>query len=104
MEVDELRTQAMVYTGGNIRLSGIDWVALILVIVGAVNWGLVGLGMLLTGAAALESWNLVNILLGWSPLLEAIVYLLVGLAGLYELYFAYELGSTSQSETTARAD
>lgn len=94
----------MDYTGGSLRLSGLDWASLILVIVGALNWGLVGLGMFLTGEEAIDSWNLVNLLLGWVPLLEAIVYLLVGLAGLYELYFAYELVSIGASEPTARAD
>lgn len=94
----------MVRTGGGVRLSGIDWITLALVIVGALNWGFVGAGMLAIGEAALESWNLVNLLLGWSPLLEAVVYLLVGLAGLYQLYFAYELGSARTAEATARAD
>lgn len=91
-------------TGNSIRLSGLDWASLTLVIVGALNWGLVGLGMFLTGEEAIESWNLVNLLLGWSPLLEAIVYLLVGLAGLYELYFVYELGAAGTRETTARVE
>lgn len=89
----------MVYTGSGVRLSGIDWLALVLVIVGAINWGLVGLGMFLDA-----NLNLVDLLLGWSPILEAIVYLLVGLAGLYLLYFTYELGTTETAETRARAD
>ena len=88
---------------GRIRVSGLDWISMILVIVGALNWGLIGIGMFLSGPIALESWNLVNLLLGWSPLLEAIVYLLVGLAGLYELYFAYQLYSARSRTETARA-
>lgn len=56
------------------------WVVTLLVVVGAVNWGLVGLGMLMG-----RSLNLVNMLLGSWPTVEAIVYLLVGLCGLASL-------------------
>jgi len=45
-------------------------------IVGGLNWGLVGLGMLFGGS----SWNVVNMLLGAWPVVEGIVYLLVGLS------------------------
>jgi uncharacterized membrane protein YuzA (DUF378 family) len=54
----------------------------ILVIVGALNWGLVGLGWLVGNGA---NWNLVNMLLGKWMQVEAVVYLLVGLAGVYKL-------------------
>lgn len=56
-------------------------VACILVIVGAVNWGLIGLGMLMGN----EGWNVVMMLLGSWPTVEAIVYVLVGLSGVYML-------------------
>ena len=49
-----------------------------LVVVGAVNWGLYGLGTLLGGS----SWNLVNMLFGSWPMVESVVYVLVGLSGL----------------------
>lgn len=48
----------------------------ILVIVGGVNWGLIGLGSLMGGA----DWNVVKMILGSWPMLEAVVYLLVGLS------------------------
>jgi uncharacterized membrane protein YuzA (DUF378 family) len=46
----------------------------VLLLVGGVNWGLVGLGMLMD-----KDLNVVNMILGGVPTLEAIVYLLVGL-------------------------
>lgn len=82
-----------------LELSGLDWLALLLVIVGAVNWGLVGLGILVDA-----NWNLVDLLLGWAPVLEAIVYVLVGLAGLYVLYLTYQLGTAEPEVPSARAD
>lgn len=59
----------------------LDWLAMILVIVGALNWGLVGVGGLLD-----SNLNLVNLIFGFSPAVENIVYLLVGLAGVYAIY------------------
>jgi len=73
-------------TDGAIRTNYLDWASLALVIVGAVNWGLVGLGQLL-GA----NWNVVNLIFGSVPGIESAIYVVVGLAGLYELYFAYQL-------------
>ncbi|TSC69332.1 MAG: hypothetical protein G01um101456_237 [Parcubacteria group bacterium Gr01-1014_56] len=56
-------------------------IASVLVIVGAINWGLVGLGWLVGNA----DWNVVHMLLGSSMQLEALVYVLVGAAGVWGL-------------------
>ncbi len=55
----------------------------VLVVVGAVNWGLVGLGMFL---GSYSGWNIVGMLLGSVPLVEALVYLLVGVAGVMTIF------------------
>ncbi|MCB9809547.1 DUF378 domain-containing protein [Candidatus Peribacteria bacterium] len=54
--------------------------AWILVLVGALNWGLVGLGSFFGG-----NWNVVNLIFGSVPVLESIIYLLVGIAGVLML-------------------
>ncbi len=54
--------------------------AYVLVIIGALNWGLVGLGTLFSG-----DWNVVNMLLGSWPKVEAVVYVLVGVAAVVKL-------------------
>ena len=74
-------------------MSYLGWLSLVLVIVGAVNWGLVGIGQFL-GA----NWNLVSIIFGSIPTLEALIYVLVGLAGVYEFYFAYQLYGTRRMD------
>lgn len=61
----------------------VEMIGMLLVVVGALNWGLVGLGMLM-GAGM--SWNLVNMLLGSMPMVEAVVYVLVGLSGLWMVW------------------
>lgn len=58
-------------------------IARILVIVGGINWGLVGLGRLMS---ATNDWNVVSMLLGSVPMLEAIVYVLVGLSAVYMIW------------------
>lgn len=59
------------------------WIVKILVVVGGVNWGLVGLGMLFGG----KNWNIVNLLLGSLPTVEAIVYVLVGVAAVMKIFY-----------------
>lgn len=56
----------------------LDWIALVLVIVGGLNWGLVGL----------LQFDLVAAIFGAGSLLANIVYILVGLAALYMIYYA----------------
>ena len=62
-------------------MSGLAWVATILVIIGALNWGLVGF----------FGWDLVAALLGPMTALSRIVYGLVGVAGLYMIYLSTKL-------------
>ncbi len=56
------------------ELTLLDKIALILVIVGGLNWGLVGIN---------PSYDLVMLLLGFMPLLAQLVYLLVGVSAVY---------------------
>lgn len=58
--------------------NAIDWLALVLVIVGGLNWGLVGL----------FGFDLVATIFGNMSLLARIVYTLVGVAAGYMVYFA----------------
>lgn len=52
-----------------------------LVLIGALNWGLVGLGWLISN----QNWNVVNLLVGTWPKVEAGIYVLVGLAAIVKL-------------------
>ena len=55
----------------------------VLLIVGGINWGLVGLGMLL---GSVREWNVVYMLLGGMPIIEGIVYVLVGVAAVMKIF------------------
>lgn len=55
------------------KLNALDWVSLVLVLVGALNWGLVGF----------FKFDLVAAIFGDMSVLSRIVYALVGLAAIY---------------------
>lgn len=52
-----------------------------LVLIGALNWGLVGLGGFFDG-----NWNVVNLIFGSWAWLENLIYLLVGVAGVFLVF------------------
>jgi uncharacterized membrane protein YuzA (DUF378 family) len=62
-------------------MKNLNLIAYLLVIIGALNWGLVGLGWLAGGSG----WNVVSMVLGTWPQLEAIVYVLVGASAVWML-------------------
>jgi len=51
-----------------------------LVLIGALNWGLVGVGDFVG-----QNLNVVNLVLGSWPMVESVVYVLVGLAAVCKL-------------------
>ncbi len=63
------------------KLNTLDWVALVLVIVGGLNWGLVGLMDL----------NVVTSVFGDMSGLTKLVYVLVGLGALYLAFISMSL-------------
>ena len=64
------------------NLNVLDWIALILVIVGGLNWGLVGV----------FKFDLVATIFGAMSVISRIVYILVGLAAIYMAVILVNLG------------
>ena len=58
----------------------IDTIALILVIIGAINWGLIGL----------FNFNLVDTIFGTMSALSRIIYSLVGISGLWSIKLLFD--------------
>lgn len=54
----------------------LDIIAAILLVIGGLNWGLVGL----------FGFNFVDFLFGELPILARLIYILVGLSGLYQIF------------------
>lgn len=60
--------------------NALDWIALILIIIGGLNWGLVGAA----------DYNLVDSLFGVGSTISTIIYWLVGLSALYSIYYLFK--------------
>ncbi len=58
----------------------IDTIALILVIIGAINWGLIGI----------FNFNLVDTIFGAMSAISRIIYTLVGIAGLWSIKLLFD--------------
>lgn len=68
--------------GHTSAFNALDWVALILMIIGGLNWGLVG---------AFDV-DLVATLFGSAPAVARVVYILVGIAAIYGIVLLARLG------------
>lgn len=66
------------------KLSIIDWIAIILLAIGGLNWGLVGI----------FDFDLVAALFGDMSILSRIVYDIVGLSAIYVLVISAKLGKS----------
>ena len=64
-----------------------DYTALTIIIIGAINWGLIGF----------FSFDLVSFIFGNMSWIARIVYALVGISGLYLLTFYMYAGGTAQT-------
>lgn len=74
--------------GFNMNNKALDYCALTIAIIGAVNWGLIGL----------FNFNLVSFLFGSMSWISRIVYGLVGISGLYLLTFYGHSSADARAE------
>ncbi len=61
------------------KITLLDKISFILVIIGAINWGLVGL----------LNFNLIHFIFAFSDLIARTIYILVGLGGINVIRFMY---------------
>ncbi len=64
------------------KLNFLDWLTIVLVVVGALNWGLVGF----------FSFDLVATIFGAMSVISRVVYVLVGLSAIYLIFVLPKLG------------
>lgn len=71
------------------RLNWLDWTALVITVIGALNWGLVGF----------FSFDLIRAIFGTGgaptdvvSTFSRVIFAIVGLAGLYSIYSLYKIG------------
>lgn len=61
------------------KISLLDKISFILVIIGAINWGIFGL----------FNFDLIHFIFGFSDMLARAIYILIGLAGVNLIRFLY---------------
>lgn len=72
------------YKGGSI-MKALDYTVLALVVIGAINWGLVGF----------FKFDLVKVIFGDMTAFSRIIYGIIGLCGLYALSFFGRIGKNA---------
>jgi uncharacterized membrane protein YuzA (DUF378 family) len=68
------------------RMGAIDWLAMVLMIIGGINWGLIGL----------MNIDLVSTIFGDMTTASRTVYGLVGLSALYSIYTLSKMAGEAQ--------
>lgn len=71
---------------GSAKMSALDWIAMVLLIVGGLNWAMVGL----------FNVDVVASIFGIQSPGSRLVYVLVGLAALYSIYFSTRLATSTK--------
>ncbi|HZD59656.1 MAG TPA: DUF378 domain-containing protein [Anaerolineae bacterium] len=67
------------------RFNWLDWTSLVVVVIGALNWGLIGF----------FNYDLIAAIFGGGntfATVPRVLYAIVGLAGLYSIYSLYKVG------------
>jgi uncharacterized membrane protein YuzA (DUF378 family) len=65
------------------RMTAAEWIPMLLLMIGGINWGLVGL----------MDFNLVEYLFGEMTTISRIIYIAVGVSALYSLYLSSRMSS-----------
>jgi uncharacterized membrane protein YuzA (DUF378 family) len=65
------------------RMTAADWIPMLLLIIGGINWALVGL----------FEFDLVAALFGEMSMISRVIYVVVGLSALYSLYLSSKMSS-----------
>ena len=72
-----------------LKLNALGWIALVLVIIGALNWGLVGV----------FSFDLVATIFGQMSAISRLVYILVGLSAIYMIATGFSACKLSETHS-----
>jgi uncharacterized membrane protein YuzA (DUF378 family) len=86
---DRRATGSALSETGAKRMTAADWIPMILLAVGGINWGLIGL----------FNFNLVATLFGEASLLTRFIYIAVGVSALYSIYLSSKMSSKYRSRT-----
>lgn len=85
------------------KTNGFDWLAVLLAILGAVTWGIIGVTGLLNEPVNIVDRTVESIFRpGPAVTVEYLIYVLIGVAGVYLFYTAFKMGRASRRATKER--
>lgn len=83
--IPERRAMARSISGQSAHImNAVDWIAMVLLFIGGLNWGLVGL----------FDFNVVSAIFGDGSIVSRAIYVLVGLSALYSIYTATKMSGS----------
>ncbi|OGH69106.1 MAG: hypothetical protein A3I29_04585 [Candidatus Magasanikbacteria bacterium RIFCSPLOWO2_02_FULL_44_11] len=74
------------------KLTTLDWIALVFLIIGGVNWGLIGF----------FSYDIISAIFGVASVVTRIVFALVGISALYMVAVAFKIADMSTNQDVER--
>jgi uncharacterized membrane protein YuzA (DUF378 family) len=72
-----------------VKLNALDWIAMVLMIIGGLNWGLVGL----------INYDVLAGLFGTQSAVARTMYVVVGVAALYAIYTSAKMAASGPAST-----
>lgn len=74
------------------KMKWYDWIAIILLIIGGINWGIAGFtGIIRSINGKIGTWNLVTGIFSGHVFVAYTIFILVGLAALFSIYSLIKL-------------
>jgi hypothetical protein len=58
------------------KMNALDWIAFVLLVVGGINWGLIGI----------FEFDLIEAIFGELLIMSEVIYALIGISALYQIY------------------
>ncbi|WP_266079450.1 DUF378 domain-containing protein [Haladaptatus caseinilyticus] len=92
-----MATKESMETSRAMETNGLDWFSMLLVVVGALNWGIIGVtGLTGTRVNVVQQAMGLLFLPDIALVVANLIYVLVGLAGLYFIYTSYKIRRASR--------
>jgi uncharacterized protein len=73
------------------KMNLLDWIAMVITIIGGLNWGLVGL----------INYDIIETIFGIQTPVTRVIYVVVGLAALYTIYTAAKMAASRPALATS---
>ncbi len=103
-----MATNSNTRSNDGMRTNGLDWFSMLLVIIGALNWGILGVTELTAARINIVRQTMELLFLpDVAQIVADLIYIFIGLAGLYFIYTSYKIrraNRRTQQQTTQQTE